>query len=98
MQIKNTLDQLGAYKQEQLEKNTTQEKKSAQTNPRQNDQVKLSSRAQNLNKAMRLAQESPEIRAEKVGQLKTEVVSGNYQPDSRQIAEKLVQEDIDLWT
>ena len=97
MQIKNTLDQLGFYKQEQLEKNTTQEKKPSQDISQSNDQVKLSSKAQNLNKAMRLAQESPEIRAEKVGQLKMDVASGKYNPDTRQIAEKLVQEDLDLW-
>lgn len=98
MQIKNILDQLGAYKQEQIERNKTQEKKSAQANRQENDQVKLSSKAQNLNKAMRLAQESPEMRAEKVGQLKDQVASGNYQPDSRRIAEKLVQEELELWS
>jgi negative regulator of flagellin synthesis FlgM len=98
MQIKNLLDKLGTYKQEQIEKNKIQERKSAQANRQDNDQVKLSSKGQTLNKAMRSVQESPEMRAEKVGLLKEKVASGNYHPDSRQIAEKLVKEEIDLWS
>jgi negative regulator of flagellin synthesis FlgM len=60
------------------------------------DSVKLSSTARLFSSTMREAVESPEARQQRVEKLKELVESGNYRPDSRKIAEKIVQYDLHL--
>ncbi len=60
------------------------------------DTVTLSGDAKLFAQAVRDAQSASEVRAERVAELKAQVESGEYQPDSRKIAEKLLLSEIDL--
>ncbi|MFZ5811271.1 MAG: flagellar biosynthesis anti-sigma factor FlgM [Thermodesulfobacteriota bacterium] len=60
------------------------------------DTVTLSGNAQLFAQAVRDAQTAPDVRADRVAELKAQVESGTYQPDSRKIAEKLLLSEIDL--
>lgn len=60
------------------------------------DTVTLSGDAKLFSQAVRDAQEAPEVRADRVAELKAQVESGEYQPDSHKIAEKMLLAEIDL--
>jgi negative regulator of flagellin synthesis FlgM len=60
------------------------------------DSVKISDQAKLYGRALRIANESPDVRALKVQELKQLVENGQYRPDSRRIAEKLVQHDLKM--
>lgn len=63
----------------------------------QGDTVTVSQDALLLTEARRAAQNTPDIRAEKVEALRTRVVNGTYRPDSMRIAAGLVREEPDLF-
>jgi negative regulator of flagellin synthesis FlgM len=69
--------------------------KSARTGS-SSDTVTLSGNARLFSQAVRDAQNAPDSRVERVAELKALVESGEYQPDSRKIAEKLLMSEIDL--
>ena len=56
------------------------------------DSVRLSDGAREVQEAMRVMKELPEIRADKVAELKSKVDEGIYQPDGRKIAFNLLKE------
>lgn len=58
--------------------------------------VNLSSTAKLYSKAMTEVRESPEARQNKIEAIKEMVESGNYKPDSKKTAEKLVEQDLHL--
>lgn len=60
------------------------------------DKISLSDDAKLYSQAVKNAQSEPEIRAAKVAELKAKVQSGEYQPDSKVIAEKLLRSEIDF--
>jgi negative regulator of flagellin synthesis FlgM len=60
------------------------------------DTVTLSGDAKLFSQAVRDAQDSPDVRADRVAELKAQVESGEYQPDSHKIAEKMLLSEIDL--
>jgi len=60
------------------------------------DKISLSDNAKLYSQAVRDAQSEPDVRAAKVAELKAKVQSGEYQPDSKLIAEKLLQSEIDF--
>jgi negative regulator of flagellin synthesis FlgM len=47
---------------------------------------------------MKAAQNAPDVRAEKVEQLRIQVSNGTYKPDSRLIASSLIREEPQLFT
>lgn len=61
------------------------------------DRVTLSDGARLVGVAVKTASGSPEVRADKVAELKAQVQSGTYQPDSRKIAEKMLTMESDLF-
>jgi negative regulator of flagellin synthesis FlgM len=61
------------------------------------DQVSFSEHARDLAKTMKAASEADDFRTSKVEELKERVQSGTYQTDSKEIAKKLVQDDLDLF-
>jgi negative regulator of flagellin synthesis FlgM len=61
------------------------------------DRVTLSDSAKLVSVATRTAQETPEVRADKVAELKAQVQAGTYQPDSKKIAEKMLTMESDLF-
>ena len=63
----------------------------------QGDTVQVSQDGQLLNVARKAAQEAPDVRAEKVEQLRAEIANGTYARDSRMIAAGLVREEAALF-
>jgi negative regulator of flagellin synthesis FlgM len=61
------------------------------------DKVTVSPDALLMTEARRAAQNTPDVRAEKVEKLRIQVADGAYRPDSRLIAENLLREEPDLF-
>ena len=57
----------------------------------QNDQIKISSQAKGILTAKAELKNRPQIRTEKVEELKAKLESGNYQIDSKKIAAKMLK-------
>ena len=63
----------------------------------QGDTVSVSQDALLLTEARRTAQNTPDVRAEKVAALRIQVSNGTYKPDSQLIAANLVREEPGLF-
>jgi len=59
------------------------------------DKVELSSQAMDLKKMQQQAMSTPDVRTEKVDNIKLQVDNGNYKINTEQIAEKLIQEGLE---
>ncbi len=55
------------------------------------DSAGFSERARELAKASAAVREAPEVRTEKVKELRARIRSGNYHPDAREIARKMLE-------
>ncbi|MBI5643134.1 MAG: flagellar biosynthesis anti-sigma factor FlgM [Deltaproteobacteria bacterium] len=62
--------------------------------PSAGDNVDISPKAKDLNKAKTLLESVPELRGEIVGKLKTDIENGNYEVDSGKVAEKIIERAI----
>jgi len=58
----------------------------------QTDQVVLSQKAAEIHAAQQALAAMPDVRAEKVAQLKAQMAAGTYRVDAERIAEKLIPE------
>ena len=54
------------------------------------DRVELSAGSREVLKMQEILQETPEIRQDKVADLKRQIEEGSYQPDSHQVADKMM--------
>lgn len=54
------------------------------------DRVELSSGSRDVLKMQEILQETPEVRKEKVDELKRQIEEGTYQVDSHQVADKMM--------
>lgn len=70
---------------------------SGSTDASQGDTVSVSQDALLLTEARRTAQNTPDVRAEKVEALRIQVSDGTYKPDSKLIATNLVREEPGLF-
>ena len=61
------------------------------------DMVSVSQDALLLTEARRTAQNTPDVRADKVESLRIQVADGTYKPDSRLIAASLIREEPGLF-
>jgi negative regulator of flagellin synthesis FlgM len=61
------------------------------------DKVSVSPEALLMTEARRTAQNAPDVRTEKVENLRIQVANGTYTPDSRLTAENLLREEPDLF-
>jgi len=98
MNVYSIHNKLDPYTQNKIERNgeKAQEQRPASSGSEQ-DKVNLSEQAQGLMQTQKAVKSSTDVRSEKVAELKARVASGEYQPDSRSTAEKLLQHDMDLW-
>ena len=55
------------------------------------DNVDISSRARQMNRAKSLLDSVPDVRTEKVGRLKTDIERGNYHVDAGKVAERMIE-------
>ncbi len=58
------------------------------------EQIALSQKAKGIQKALETVQASPDIRSEKVAEIKSQIASNTYQIDSEALAEKILREII----
>ena len=54
------------------------------------DRVELSAGSQDVQKAQEILQQTPAVRAERVAALRQQIERGEYQIDSRQVADKML--------
>ncbi|MDH5763382.1 MAG: flagellar biosynthesis anti-sigma factor FlgM [Nitrospinota bacterium] len=58
------------------------------------EQIALSAKAKGIQKALETVQTSPDIRSEKVAEIKNQIASNTYRVDSEALAEKILREII----
>jgi len=64
---------------------------------RSGDNLTVSEDARLLSIALKTALETPDTRADRISELKAQVQSGTYDANGRNIAERLVAEELDLF-
>jgi len=58
------------------------------------DHIEVSTQARDLERLSQLARESPDIRQERVAQLREDVANGSYRPDPKAIAQAMMMEGL----
>ncbi len=98
LDVKGVLLSLKSYEKTKIEEPGPSGKKdrAERAAPKKGDSIRLSGEARLYSRALRTAQESPEIRQKKVDEIKALVESGEYRPDNKKTAAKIVEEDLDL--
>ncbi len=98
MEIKKVLGELNPYANQKVQdKDKAERAEAAAKNEGEgSDVVKLSSEGRLLGVAMSAAKSSPDQRAEKVRQLKEQVMNGTYKPDIKKAAKNLIRDDLNL--
>ena len=102
MEIKKMLTELDPY-QKKLEKGGQAEARRGReaegsTKGSSGDKVSLSSEAKLRTEAHQAAQSAPDIRWDKVEAIKAKLASGEYEIDNRNVAEKILREEMDLFS
>lgn len=104
MEIRNNLNPLDPYNQARLDKADQASGKATARNATTNasagetgDRVSLSPEALLRTEAFSAAMNAPEVRAEKVAEIKARVNAGEYEIDSRAIASGLLTEEPGLF-
>jgi len=97
MQIKDVLSAVKGYETTEPEEagRSTRKDASSRSSGRK-DSVRISQEGRLFARALREAQESPEVRKARVNEIKQQVDAGTYVIDSRKTAAKMVEEDLDL--
>ena len=62
--------------------------------PSSTDKVELSAESKEMQKIYEVLKSTPDVRAEKVSELKKQVQEGSYQVDSGAVAEKMIKESL----
>ncbi len=101
MEITSILGKLGPYSQNKVEENNNNKNsnniQAKSQNGTESDKVQLSTQAQELGKAVQSVQDNDEVRSDKVSQLKQQIDNGEYEVNPRNIAQGIVQQEMDLW-
>lgn len=104
MDIKNIFGGSSPYTQSKVDKGdesaaaskVDKAKAKAKSQTSGKDRVSVSDDAKLVAEAAKAAQESPDIRVERVEALRSQVQAGTYNLDSRRIAQKLVESDLEF--
>lgn len=104
MDIKKILGGVSPYSRTQVDKGDSASSSSrverakarVRSTSAEGDKVSVSSDALLVAEAAKAAEESPDVRVDRVEALRQQVQTGTYTPDSRKIAEKLVQSDLEF--
>lgn len=100
MEIKKVYGDVNPYASQKLNETPRvqpeQPASAAATAQQTGDKVALSSEARLLATAMNVAGASPDVRADKVRELKEQVQSGTYKPDVRKAAANLLRDEMSL--
>ena len=101
MDIKKIYGDINPYSTQKLQENTRvqpdQATQQTSATPQQTgDKVALSPEARLLATTMTVANSSPDVRADKVRDLKEQVQAGTYKPDIRKAAANLIRDEVSL--
>jgi negative regulator of flagellin synthesis FlgM len=100
MVIRNIVGDQNPYANKKIERPEAKEVRNAQesvkTSGEAADRVVLSSEARLRGAALQTAKEAPDVRREKVDELKRQVKDGTYRPDIKKAAANLIRDDLDL--
>lgn len=96
MEIKNLVGELNPYTKKRVEETARPQQSSSGQRAESSDSVSLSSEARLLGAANSEALSSPDVRADKVRELKEKVKAGTYQPDIKKAAANLIRDDLHL--
>lgn len=100
MEIKNTLTGLNPYERTKLDKaegdKARQKRDTGATQSSKGDHVEFSDEASLRAEAFKVASNTSDVRSDKVEMLKAKIAAGEYEVDSRKIAENLIRDDLDL--
>jgi len=58
------------------------------------EKIDLSAKAKEIQQALEIVKNTPDIRTNKVNRIRTEIAAGRYQVDNEAVAEKILQEII----
>jgi negative regulator of flagellin synthesis FlgM len=101
MVIRNIVGDQNPYANKKIERPGAKDVRSAQESTKTSgeaaDRVVLSSEARLRGAALQTAKEAPDVRREKVDELKRKVKDGTYQPDIKKAAANLIRDDLDLF-
>ncbi len=102
MEIKNTLGGLNPYERARIETSESEtvrprrESGHVAENAPRGDRVQFSDEAMLRTEAYKAASNAPDVRRDRVEEIKARVAAGTYEMDSRKIAERLVKDDIEF--
>ena len=96
MEIKSILTGIQTYKQTEIENNKSSQARNQNTSDT-GDKVTFSSKAKLFQEGLKVAKQSPDVRQEKINELKEKIKTGEYQVNEQTIAQKMLKEDIDIW-
>ncbi|WFS63799.1 flagellar biosynthesis anti-sigma factor FlgM [Pseudodesulfovibrio thermohalotolerans] len=100
MVIRNIVGDQNPYANKKIDRPEAKEvrnaRESVKTSGEAADRVVLSSEARLRGAALQTAKEAPDVRREKVDQLKRQVQDGTYMPDLKKAAANLIRDDLDL--
>lgn len=68
------------------------EKQAAAEQSQATDKVELSAASRDIQKIQEVLKNTPDVRAEKVQELKSKIESGQYRVDAREIANKMISD------
>ncbi len=100
MVIKNIVGETNPYANKKIERPEVKDQQKSQGVTKNSgeaaDRVVLSSEARLRGTALQTAKEAPDVRREKVEDLKRRVKDGTYQPDLKKAAANLIRDDLNL--
>ncbi len=100
MEIKNLVGELNPYAKKRIDENVKPQQAAKSGGQGQSaessDTVNVSSEARLRGAALSEATQAPDVRTEKVRELKEKVKSGTYSPDIRKAAANLIRDDLHL--
>lgn len=90
----NTKENVAQYVQNnqatQVAQQAEREKQAASEQSQAADKVEFSAASRDIQKIQEVLKNTPDVRAEKVQELKSKIESGQYRVDAREIANKMV--------
>lgn len=96
MEITGLVNSLKGYDRVEKTESSSRKGKDSKSSATRGDSVSLSSEAKLFSRGVSAAQDAPDVRSKKVEELKALVESGQYKPDLKRTAAKIVEEDLDL--
>ncbi len=98
MEIKNLVGELNPYTQKKIDRMERERPPAvtSRSSSSASDKVSVSEEAKLRAAALATATSAPDVRTDKVEELRAKVQAGTYVPDNHKTAQNLVRDDMDL--